>query len=145
MVERTFSADSPHILVVYATPDGERYRQKERAFNRFGSDPGPTVTAAIDVDPASGVDRPTRFEWHVSGCVEWRTDDADRMVDDGVHGYRLTSRTAPMCVGTVTLVCATRVDSRRPASRVSATMRVPPIGKGLVIDHHVMIGDVSDD
>jgi hypothetical protein len=51
MVERTFSADSPHILVVvYATPDGRRYLRKERAFNRFGSDPGPTVTAAIDVD-----------------------------------------------------------------------------------------------
>jgi predicted transcriptional regulator len=51
MVERTFSSDSPHILVtVYATPDGERYLQKERAFNRFGSGPGPTVTAAIDVD-----------------------------------------------------------------------------------------------
>jgi hypothetical protein len=51
MVERTFSADSPHILVVvYATPDGRRYLRKERAFNRFGNDPGPTVTAAIDVN-----------------------------------------------------------------------------------------------
>ena len=51
MVERTFSADSPHILVVvYATPDGRRYLRKERAFNRFGNDPGPTVTAALDVD-----------------------------------------------------------------------------------------------
>jgi hypothetical protein len=28
-----------------------QYLQKERAFNRFGTDPGPTVTAAIDVDP----------------------------------------------------------------------------------------------
>ncbi|KZN25683.1 hypothetical protein A4G99_04315 [Haladaptatus sp. R4] len=51
MVERTFSADSPHILVtVYATPDGSRYLQKERAFNRFGSGPGPEVTAAITVE-----------------------------------------------------------------------------------------------
>jgi hypothetical protein len=50
MVERTFSADSPHILVVvYATADGSRYLQKERAFNRFGSTPGPEVTAAITV------------------------------------------------------------------------------------------------
>jgi hypothetical protein len=49
MVERTFSADSPHILViVYATPDGERYLQKERAFNRFGGR-APEVTAAIEV------------------------------------------------------------------------------------------------
>jgi hypothetical protein len=51
MVERTFSADSPHILVVvYATPDGRRYLRKERAFTRVGNDPAPTVTAAIDVD-----------------------------------------------------------------------------------------------
>ncbi|MFB6179960.1 MAG: hypothetical protein ABEI77_09585 [Halorientalis sp.] len=50
MVERTFSADSPHILViVYATPDGERYLQKERAFNRFGGRT-PEVTAAIEAD-----------------------------------------------------------------------------------------------
>ncbi|WP_424001623.1 hypothetical protein ACOZ4I_16915 [Haloarcula salina] len=48
MVERTFSADSPHILVlVYATPDGARYLQKERAFNRFGGS-APEVTAAIE-------------------------------------------------------------------------------------------------
>lgn len=52
MVERTFSADSPHILVViYATPDGSRYLQKERAFNRFGAGSQPEVTAAITVDP----------------------------------------------------------------------------------------------
>ena len=51
MVERTFSADSPHILViVYATLDGARYLQKERAFNRFGGS-APEVTAAIDVAP----------------------------------------------------------------------------------------------
>jgi acetylornithine/succinyldiaminopimelate/putrescine aminotransferase len=48
MVERTFSADSPHILVIrYATPDGERYLQKERAYNRFGGN-APEVTAAIN-------------------------------------------------------------------------------------------------
>jgi hypothetical protein len=52
MVERTFSADSPHILViVYATPDGERYLQKERAFNRFGGN-APEVTAAIEAETA---------------------------------------------------------------------------------------------
>lgn len=51
MVERTFSADSPHILViVYATPDGEQYLQKERAFNRFGGR-APEVTAAIEAEP----------------------------------------------------------------------------------------------
>ena len=51
MVERTFSEDSPHILViVYATLDGGRYLQKERAETRLSG--GPEVTAAIDVDPA---------------------------------------------------------------------------------------------
>jgi len=51
MVERTFSADAPHILVlVYATTDGTQYHQKERAFNRF-SGTVPEVTAAIDVEP----------------------------------------------------------------------------------------------
>jgi hypothetical protein len=35
--------------VIYATPDGARYLQKARAFDRFGSTPGPEVTAAITV------------------------------------------------------------------------------------------------
>lgn len=52
MVERTYSSDSPNILViVYATPDGGEYLQKEWAFNRFGSGRAPEVTAAIDVEP----------------------------------------------------------------------------------------------
>lgn len=50
MVERTYSADSPNILVIiYATPDGTYYLQKEWAFNRFGSGRVPEVTAAIEV------------------------------------------------------------------------------------------------
>ena len=50
MVERTYSEDSPNILViVYATPDGERYLQKEWAYNRYGAGGAPTVTAAVDV------------------------------------------------------------------------------------------------
>jgi hypothetical protein len=49
MVERTFSADSPNILVVvYATPDGERYLQQERAYNGFARN-APVVTAAVTV------------------------------------------------------------------------------------------------
>ncbi|MEF8757560.1 MAG: hypothetical protein V5A33_04920 [Halobacteriales archaeon] len=52
MVERTYSSDSPNILViVYATPDGEQYYQKEWAFNRFGASRAPEVTAAIETDP----------------------------------------------------------------------------------------------
>ncbi|WP_424018047.1 hypothetical protein ACOZ4N_19585 [Halorientalis pallida] len=76
MVERTFSADSPHILVViYATPDGSRYLQKERAFNRFGSTPGPEVTAAITVpaDRLEPVDDPEERDRYAS--------EAARMAD----------------------------------------------------------------
>ncbi|WP_136717742.1 hypothetical protein [Halorientalis salina] len=75
MVERTFSADSPHILViVYATPDGEQYLQKERAFNRFGGQ-APEVTAAIEVEPDDLVtvtDEETRRRY---------ADEAARMMD----------------------------------------------------------------
>ena len=53
MVERTYSSDSPNILViVYATPDGEQYLQKEWEFNRFGAGRAPEVTAAIEADVA---------------------------------------------------------------------------------------------
>ena len=75
MVERTFSADSPHILViVYATPDGERYLQKERAYNRFGGS-APEVTAAIEVGsddlvPVDDAERRARY-----------AAEADRMMD----------------------------------------------------------------
>jgi hypothetical protein len=49
MVERTFSSDSPNILVVvYATPDGGRYLQQERAYNGFSRN-APVVTAAVTV------------------------------------------------------------------------------------------------
>ena len=75
MVERTFSADSPHILViVYATPDGKRYLQKERAFNRFGGR-APDVTAAIEADPEelAPVDDPETRERYAG--------EAERMMD----------------------------------------------------------------
>lgn len=53
MVERTYSEDSPNILVVvYATPDGVRALRKEWAFNRYGNSPGPEVTAAREVPTA---------------------------------------------------------------------------------------------
>lgn len=67
MVERTYSSDSPNILViVYATPDGEQYLQKEWAFNRFGSGRAPEVTAAIEADvgdlnPVEDAERRERY------------------------------------------------------------------------------------
>jgi hypothetical protein len=74
MVERTFSADSPHILViVYATPDGTRYVQKERAFNRFGG-AAPEVTAAITVerDALAPVDDAETRERYRAECERMR-------------------------------------------------------------------------
>jgi len=49
LVERTYSDDEQNLIIlVYATPDGERYLRKERALTSF-SDERPT-TAAIDAD-----------------------------------------------------------------------------------------------
>lgn len=74
MVERTFSADSPHILViVYATLDGTQYLQKERAFNRFGGS-APEVTAAIEVTPDDlvAVDDDERRERYAAEAARMR-------------------------------------------------------------------------
>ena len=50
LVERTYSDDEQNIIIlVYATPDGERYFRKERALVSF-SDHRDT-TAAVDVSP----------------------------------------------------------------------------------------------
>ena len=51
LVERTYSDDEQNIIIlVYATPDGERYLRKERALTSFES-AGPETTAALDVEP----------------------------------------------------------------------------------------------
>lgn len=46
LVERTFD-DRNLVTLVYATPDGSRYRQRERSSTTLGT--GSPVTAAIDV------------------------------------------------------------------------------------------------
>ena len=52
MVDRTFSQDSPHILIIrYATDDGSAYLQKERAVPSFSRAAVPEVTAAMEVSP----------------------------------------------------------------------------------------------
>jgi len=76
MVERTFSADSPNIIVTtYATPDGTRSLQREWAYNRYGSAAGaPTVTAAMDVEEErlSDVDDPDLVERYRSEAHRMR-------------------------------------------------------------------------
>jgi hypothetical protein len=50
LVERTYSDDEQNIIIlVYATPDGERYLRKERALTSFEG--GPDTYAALDVAP----------------------------------------------------------------------------------------------
>lgn len=50
LVERTYSDDEQNVIVlVYATPDGQRYFRKERALTSF-SDVRDT-TAAVEADP----------------------------------------------------------------------------------------------
>jgi hypothetical protein len=50
LVERTYSDDEQNIVIlVYATPDGERYLRKERALTSFGD--VRDTTAAIDARP----------------------------------------------------------------------------------------------
>ncbi|NHX36388.1 MULTISPECIES: hypothetical protein [Halolamina] len=50
LVERTYSDDEQNIVIlVYATPDGERYLRKERALTSFGDHRD--TTAGIDADP----------------------------------------------------------------------------------------------
>ena len=51
LVERTYSDDEQNLIIlVYATPDGERYFRKERALTSFSGDRRET-TAALDVEP----------------------------------------------------------------------------------------------
>ena len=50
LVERTYSDDEQNIIIlIYATPDGERYFRKERALTSF-TDVRDT-TAAVEVSP----------------------------------------------------------------------------------------------
>jgi hypothetical protein len=52
LVERTYSDDEQNIVIlVYATPNGERYLRKERALTSFGDHRD--TTAGIDADPGN--------------------------------------------------------------------------------------------
>lgn len=52
LVERSYSDDKPNLInLVYATTDGERYLQKERALTGLNAADAGETTAALDVDP----------------------------------------------------------------------------------------------
>lgn len=51
LVERTYSDDEQNLVIlVYATPDGERYLRKERALTSF-TGPARDTYAAVDAPP----------------------------------------------------------------------------------------------
>lgn len=55
LVERTYSDDEQNLIIlIYATPDGERYFRKERALTSF-TGPGRETTAAVTVDPEDSI------------------------------------------------------------------------------------------
>ncbi|WP_435175466.1 hypothetical protein [Halorussus sp. AFM4] len=75
LVERTYSDDEQNLIIlVYATPDGERYYRKERSLTSF-SDRRDT-TAALDVSPDNlgSVDDPDEREQYAA--------EASRMAEE---------------------------------------------------------------
>ncbi|MFU8867015.1 hypothetical protein [Natronococcus sp.] len=67
LVERTYSDDEQNLIIlVYATPDGERYFRKERALTS-STDDRPT-TAAVTVAPSNlgSVDDPELREQYAT-------------------------------------------------------------------------------
>jgi hypothetical protein len=68
LVERTYSDDELNLVIlVYATPDGERYLRKERALTSFEQG-GSETTAAVDADPRNlgDVGDPDTREWYAT-------------------------------------------------------------------------------
>jgi hypothetical protein len=62
LVERTYSDDEQNVVILTATPDGERYFRKERALTSFAD--VRDTTAAVNADPANvgRVDDPAERE-----------------------------------------------------------------------------------
>lgn len=75
LVERTYSDDEQNIVIlVYATPDGERYLRKERALTSFGD--VRDTTAAVDAAPTSlgHVDDPDERERYAREATRMRDE-----------------------------------------------------------------------
>ena len=59
LVERTYSDDEQNLIIlVYATPDGERYFRKERALTSFGDVRDTTAALAVEPGNLGSVDDP---------------------------------------------------------------------------------------
>ncbi|MFC7212721.1 hypothetical protein ACFQO4_01330 [Saliphagus sp. GCM10025334] len=63
LVERTYSDDEQNLIIlVYATPDGERYFRKERALTSFTDARETTAALEVDADNLGSVDDPVQRE-----------------------------------------------------------------------------------
>ncbi|USZ72193.1 hypothetical protein [Natronosalvus halobius] len=63
LVERTYSDDEQNLIIlVYATPDGERYFRKERALTSFTDARETTAALEVDADNLGSVDDPDQRE-----------------------------------------------------------------------------------
>ncbi|WP_128476237.1 hypothetical protein [Halorussus pelagicus] len=74
LVERTYSDDEQNLVIlVYATPDGERYFRKERALTSFSDERDTTAAMSVAADNLGTVDDPGEREQYAA--------EASRMAD----------------------------------------------------------------
>ncbi|USZ69966.1 hypothetical protein NGM10_16310 (plasmid) [Halorussus salilacus] len=75
LVERTYSDDEQNLIIlVYATPDGERYFRKERALTSFSDARDTTAALAVSPGDLGSVDDPEERERYAT--------EATRMADE---------------------------------------------------------------
>ena len=75
LVERTYSDDEQNLVIlVYATPDGERYFRKERALTSFSDERDTTAALDVPADNLGVVDDPDSREQYAA--------EASRMADE---------------------------------------------------------------
>ncbi|WP_135853027.1 hypothetical protein [Halorussus salinus] len=74
LVERTYSDDEQNLVIlVYATPDGDRYFRKERALTSFTDERDTTAALSVPADNLGTVDDPDDREQYAA--------EAARMAD----------------------------------------------------------------
>lgn len=67
LVERTYSDDEQNLIIlVYATPDGERYLRRERALTSFEDRRDTTVALEADPENLGRVDDPDEREQYAA-------------------------------------------------------------------------------
>lgn len=74
LVERTYSDDEQNLVIlVYATPEGDRYFRKERALTSFSDERATTAALSVPADNLGTVDDPDEREQYAA--------EAARMAD----------------------------------------------------------------